>query len=133
MRIFILEDEIHEPGGLDGRHRLKHILRKHELTLATSRCEGEELYRPGTYDLMLLDHDLEGRPECRPDYHNTGWQFVKWLVEYETKPVPTIIHSHNYDGGKKMMDLLTANGWKVERHFYGRAYETALEKQFGKG
>lgn len=132
MRIFILDDEIHS-GGLGDRSRLKHILRNHELTLATSRNEGEKVYKPGTYDLLLLDHDMEGFIEMRTDVPNTGLQFCKWLVAHELpnyRP-PALIHSHNPYGKRAMRLLLEDHGFKVEEHFYGRAYENALSDKFG--
>ena len=132
LKIFILDDEIHS-GGLSNRSNLKDILGRHELTLATSCPEAIKVYKPGTYDLLLLDHDMEGWIETRKNHPNTGLQFCKWLVQHETiaRP-PVLIHSHNPDGKKAMRLLLQDYGFKVEEHYYGRAYERALLDKFGR-
>ena len=92
MQIFILEDEIDQYP----REQLKQVLKKHELTIAKSCDEAIEKFC-GPYDLLLLDHDMEGNYEYRPEYPNTGYQFVRWLMEWwadEKKP-QVILHSHN--------------------------------------
>jgi len=132
MHIFILDDEINS-GGLSNRSNLKDILGRHNLTLATSCAEAEKVYKTGTYDLLLLDHDMEGFFETTKDHPNTGLQFCKWLVKNEPKAhrPPDLIHSHNPYGKRAMRLLLEDYGFKAEEHFYGRAYEKALEEQFG--
>ncbi len=132
MRIFILDDEIHEPGGFDGRHKLKQILGHHDLTLATSRYEGEKLYIPGSYNLLLLDHDMGGFINDDPNEPNTGYHFCKWLIENEKDRPSVFIHSHNPCGKENMFQLLVSVGFHVEKHFYGRAYEKALHQHFGR-
>lgn len=134
MRVFILDDEIHS-GGLSNRSNLKDILRNHDLTLATSRFEAEELYRPGTYDLLLLDHDMGGFIDNTPGIQNTGYEFCKWLVENEkAKEKPdAIVHSHNPQGAMYMVDILRKHGFPVLRYPYSRHYEKSLELTYGGG
>lgn len=76
LRVFILEDEI------DGyRHPIVEALNGHDLTIAKSKDEGIAKYK-GPYDLMLLDHDMNGQ-FCNNKHPNTGLQFIKWLVELD--------------------------------------------------
>lgn len=53
------------------------------------------------YELMLLDHDLG-------DGKKTGYDFVKRLLtnmEPEKWPLYVIVHSMNFPGAKRMIDL----------------------------
>src|ERR1043166_489106 len=91
LKIFILEDEIDQYP----RNQLKDILRNHELTIARNAHEAKDLYKGG-YDILLLDHDMEGfyeDPEAK--HKNTGTWFVRWLVENdvnEPKHPGVLIH-----------------------------------------
>lgn len=127
MNIFILEDEIYKYP----RNKLTKVLEKHVLTLATSCDDAINCY-VGPYDLLLLDHDMEGEYEYRENYHNTGLQFVKWLVENVNGPMPQVIlHSQNGVGRKAMKLLLEENGFDVSECPFGPAYVKALQEQLG--
>lgn len=138
LRVFILEDEIDRYP----RNQIKTALEKHNLTIARSCDEGIELFT-GPYDLLLLDHDMEGDYEYRPDYPNTGYQFVKWLTEGEgfnwwdekgaesTKKPQVILHSHNPVGKERMRALLEEHGFSVDVTYFGPAYVKQLKEQLG--
>jgi len=59
---------------------------------------------------MFLDHDLGGRIWTDSGEENTGYQFVKWIIE-ENKQKNTLIyiHSMNPIGANKMLNLLLDN------------------------
>jgi CheY-like chemotaxis protein len=124
MRIFILEDEIgHYP-----RNQILSALAKHELTVATSCPDAKKKY-DGPYDLLLLDHDMEGNYEYRPDYPNTGHQFVKWLVEQDPVPKPEVVlHSQNPVGRTNMRQLLEEHGFSVTEFPFGPEYVKGLKR-----
>jgi len=137
MKIFILEDEI----DIYPRVQIREVLKNHTLTIAKSCVEGQRKY-VGPYDLLLLDHDMEGNYEYRPDYPNTGYQFVKWLCsqeatayalnEHNLTPKPQVmLHSHNPVGRKNMRDLLEAYGFSVDEHRFGPDYVKLLKEQLG--
>jgi hypothetical protein len=132
VRIFILEDEI----DWAPRNQLKEVLKKHDLTLARSCPDAIANYKSGTYDLLLLDHDMEGKFES-PEHPNTGTQFVKWLVLNDTpildKETPrlVILHSHNVDGKKNMKALLEQAGWSVISSYFDSKYVKAIMADFG--
>jgi len=133
MDIFILEDEINRYP----REQLKQILeKKHNLTIAMSYDEGVERYK-GPYDLLLLDHDMEGNYEYRPEFPNTGYQFVKWLVngfkncDGLCKRPQVILHSHNQTGRERMRHLLEDHGFSVDECRFGPAYVKQLKEQLG--
>src|ERR1044071_7427164 len=55
LRIFVLEDEIgHYP-----RNQIREVLKDFNVTYATNVIEAQLAYK-GPYDLLLLDHDMEG-------------------------------------------------------------------------
>lgn len=137
MRIFVFDDEVHI-GGLDQRDDLKKVLAGHELTFATTPDEAIKVYT-GEYDLMLLDHDMEGFPEHRMDYPNTGFKFVQWLTQKEVMKVhpvnkpQVILHSHNHKGRARMMHLLNLAGFHVAEMPYSHKYIQFLKDSFGLG
>lgn len=132
MKIFVLEDEIDTAP----RKQIQEVLKKHELTLARSCPDAIEKYQLGTYDMLLLDHDMEGKFE-KIDYPNTGSTFVKWLVERDTPtladgtPRLVILHSHNAEGKKFMKGLLEQYGWSVISTYFDKKYVEAIRADFG--
>ena len=134
MKIFILEDEIDRYP----REQLKTVLKKHTLTIAKSCDEAIKKFpTDGPYDLMLLDHDMEGDYEYRPEYPNTGYQFCKWLVKYvehayeDVKFPQVILHSHNPTGRQRMRRLLEDHGFSVDECRFGTDYVKQLKEQLG--
>lgn len=133
MKIFILEDEV----DFYPRIQLRQVLeKKHELTIARSCDDAIEKFS-GPYDLLLLDHDMEGNYEYRPEYPNTGYQFLKWLVEnmetfFDGIDLPhVILHSHNPVGRKRMKGLLEGQGFVVAEHRFGPDYVKHLRETLG--
>lgn len=127
MKIFVLEDEI----GRYPRIQIVEALKGHDLTIATSCDEAKAKYtQSGPFGLLLLDHDLEGNYELRPDYPNTGLQFVKFLATFEQAgPKPQVyIHSWNNVGARNMQNHLLDHNWPiVERVPFGMDYVKALK------
>ena len=125
-RFFILEDEIDRYP----RNQIAEVLKQHGLTITRSCDQAIERY-VGGYDLLLLDHDMEGFFED-PNHPNTGYQFVKWLTSHEwkgSKP-QVMIHSHNPDGRKVMRLLLEEHGYHVTEMPFGAAYVRWLKETF---
>lgn len=120
FKIFILEDEI----GRWPRCQILHALEGHEVTFATSVPEAKTTYK-GHYDLLLLDHDMEGFYEDPSAAHgNTGTAFVNWLVDQHLKlPQQIILHSQNPVGRKAMRERLADVGYtNVDECPFGPAY-----------
>lgn len=136
MNIFILDDEI----NVYPRKQLTSVLARHMLTVATSYDDAIKRFK-GPYDLLLLDHDMEGQYEYRQNYPNTGYQFVRWLVRQTSRyvqirvptPIPRVIlHSHNSIGRRRMRDLLEYHGWPdVTEDSFSPVYLQHLQEQFG--
>jgi DNA-binding response OmpR family regulator len=65
------------------------------------------------YDIIFLDHDLEGQAYVNSEYYNTGATAAKMIVKRrsETKiKFPIIIHSANPHGADSMFDTLRDSG-----------------------
>jgi CheY-like chemotaxis protein len=127
LNIFILEDEIDSYP----RNQLKDVLKGHNLTIAKSFPEAKKKFH-GPYDLLLLDHDMEGFYELNPSHPNTGHQFVKWMVLQEPVPKPPVIlHSQNHIGRKNMSGVLHDHGFTFQEVPFGPPYIKALKEQYG--
>lgn len=129
MKIFVLEDEIERLP----RSAIVQALEGHEVTYAKSFDEAIGLYL-GPYDLLLLDHDMEGFFE-NSNHPNTGYQFCRWLIDgpYDGEmldgPKPhVVIHSHNYVGAEKMQSLLEDFGFVVEKFPFNSQYISQLKQ-----
>lgn len=122
LKVFVLEDEIgHYP-----RNQIISALKAHDLTVATSFPDSKKKFE-GPYDLLLLDHDMEGQFEDS-NHPNTGYQFVKWLVDKEPVPKPEVVlHSQNPVGRKNMRLLLEEHGFSVSEFAFGPKYVEALK------
>jgi len=70
------------------------------------------------YRAVLLDHDLteEHYFSNEPDDERTGYAVARWLAEHPTsqRDAVLVIHSLNYTGARRMLDLLRAAGRDAE-------------------
>lgn len=132
LKIFILDDELFT-GGYEKRDRLLPALdgKGHKITVALS-CEEAKLKFEPPYDLMLLDHDMEGIYEHRDSHPNTGFQFVKWMIQQGLKkPLPQIIlHSVNARNRGRMRALLEPEGFHVVEMPFNTQYVNFLKETF---
>jgi len=75
---------------------------KHQLMVADNVKDAIRIYnmfRP--FDIIFLDHDLDGRVYVNSSEENTGYQFAKYLKSVKWGGT-TYIHSLNEEGAKKM-------------------------------
>jgi CheY-like chemotaxis protein len=63
------------------------------------------LIEEGPFDLIFLDHDLDGRVFVSSNEANTGYQLAKFIARERVKP-RIIIHSMNFAGAARMRELL---------------------------
>jgi CheY-like chemotaxis protein len=70
------------------------------------------------YETILLDHDLteEHYYSDAHDDEGTGYAIASWLAAHpESQPDATIVvHSLNYVGAKRMLDIMRAGGRNAE-------------------
>lgn len=100
MKIFILEDSEQRIDFFEK------TMPNHNLFIAKNVSEAKELFEKNEpFDLIMLDHDLEGPFYTNPDDENTGYQFAKFLKEKENKTLK-VIHSVNRPASQKMQGIL---------------------------
>ena len=111
MKVFVLEDDINRIMLMFEVFSKSPFI---QLQICTSVKEAKAKFTP-PYDLILLDHDLadEHYGGDVDKTEGTGQEFVKWMVDnYYPSSLdnPTVIvHSMNFDGAKRMLDLLRQN------------------------
>ena len=70
------------------------------------------------YDLIFLDHDLKAEHyyEAMADDGLTGYVVAAWLAEnpHRQSQAEIIIHSLNYPGSDRMLEVLESAGRKAE-------------------
>ncbi len=81
----------------------------------TAKAAKEELSKQESWNVIMLDHDLDGQVFVNPENFNTGYQVCKYIIEKNIKFELCIIHTLNDYVVKKMMDCLNKNtvGGKV--------------------
>jgi len=64
------------------------------------------------FNVMFLDHDLDNRMWVDSKEENTGYQFIKWMVDNQIQQDSLFyIHSMNPCGANKMLNCLLDNGY----------------------
>jgi CheY-like chemotaxis protein len=104
MKILILED------NLVRIEKFKELFRNQELWIFDNVKSAFEFCQVEDIQLMLLDHDLGNQIWVDSNEDNTGYQFVKKLIENQLqKNSLYYIHSSNPIGANKMLNLLLDN------------------------
>jgi hypothetical protein len=107
MRLLILED------NQDRIEKFKILFKNQEASFVKTVREAIELvawYRD--FDILWLDHDLGGKIWEDSFKEDTGYHFVKWMVDNELQKKALIyIHSMNPVGANLMLNYLKDNGY----------------------
>ena len=105
-KILILEDSDERVQKFE--FWLPKYLQEHaQLYVASTVRKAQELFREHKpFDLILLDHDLDGRVFVESSEFNTGARFAKWLSDpariVDIINTQIIIHSMNPAGSENM-------------------------------
>lgn len=100
-KIFILEDD---PQRIK-MFRIR--LAEHELFFTDEVAEAKDTYIAfEPFDYYFLDHDLGGEIYVDSNYHNTGFQFAKFLAEQDLGKCQIVVHSLNPVGARNMLEVL---------------------------
>ena len=70
------------------------------------------------WDVLYLDHDLEGAAFADPAGDNTGSEVVRWMVRHKPKVGSVIIHTLNIAAGRAMERALKAAGYTAKYRSY---------------
>ena len=96
-RIAVFREKLNEPGNT--------------VTICSSVEEGKRILREdGPFDVIFLDHDLDGYIYVPSTQPNTGWQLAKWISENDI-PGEVIIHSYNEFAVPRMIEVLPRAKW----------------------
>lgn len=101
MRILFLDDDPLRTQNF------KRAMIGHEVVAVETADDAIACLRSESFDAVSLDHDLGGEVFVASEEHNTGYSVAKEMATIETRP-PTIIHSYNPVGAKRMADKLNA-------------------------
>lgn len=102
IKILILEDN-------DERIEcFKNIMQGTQLTIVKHVSEAVEHLQNTSFDLLCLDHDLDGKAYVTPEQgEQTGTDVARFLsVNPQFKPKHVILHSLNEPGRKIMLSYL---------------------------
>jgi len=106
MKILLLEDNSLRVEKFKQLFRNQELFVFDDIKEALNDCLGKE------FPVMFLDHDLGNRIWVDSNEENTGYQFVKKLIENQLQKNALIyIHSMNPIGANKMLNLLLDNGY----------------------
>ncbi len=84
------------------------------------------------YDVILLDHDLDGRVYVPSDEPNTGFQVAKAIPGTINRDTVIVIHSHNDTGTKKMASVLKNGFHHLPFYILSTAYSSGKFDNFVK-
>jgi predicted O-methyltransferase YrrM len=116
MNIFVLDDDLEIRISW-----FQEAYKDHTLVYALDAVTALDILNKRKFDLIFLDHDLGGGFMQDSDYHNTGYQVAKGLLQTINAETNVIIHSWNPDGAKRMADVLyEREKGRVLRQPFGR-------------
>jgi CheY-like chemotaxis protein len=99
-------ENIHEP--LVERHDIR-------MTLVATAADAIAALSAGpAYDLVYLDHDLDGQAWANPNGENTGSEVVRWILLNKPAIGKVIVHSMNTPAGNRMAKWLKRAGYDAE-------------------
>jgi len=113
MKILILED------NLERIDKIEQLYKNQELFIFDNVIDAFNTCKKLDFNVMLLDHDFGGQIWVDSNKENTGYQFLKMLIEKQLqKDALYYIHSTNPIGANKMLNLLLDNGYDGIWHPY---------------
>lgn len=107
MKILLLED------NLNRIEKFKELFRNQELFIFDNIKDSYHACVCNYFPILFLDHDLGNQIWADSNEENTGYQFIKMLIENDNHQVKNslfYIHSINPIGANKMLNLLLDNG-----------------------
>lgn len=98
MHIFILEDNEYR------MKKFREELAGHKIDHAETVQDGTSMVLANKYDLLFLDHDLDGEEMVDSANDNTGYQLAEFIASFTpNKETPCVVHSLNPAGANNIM------------------------------
>ena len=106
MKILILEDNLIRIEIFKKLFKNQNVYLCQDVETAKLTC------KHNIFDIIWLDHDLNGKEWEDSSLENSAYQFVKWLVDNGfQKNSLNYIHSMNPIGANKMLNYLKDNNY----------------------
>jgi len=112
MKIFILEDQ---PTRIEW---FVTAFADHRVVVANDAGLAMQILSNSKFDIIFLDHDLEGKENVSSLDTNCGMRVAAFLATQKEK-TRVVVHSWNKAGVKSMIDVLKAADYKVEWKPFG--------------
>jgi CheY-like chemotaxis protein len=80
------------------------------IVVTTAKDAMDELERLKEFNVIMLDHDLDGQVYVKPENPNTGYQVAKFIREHKIKFDLCIVHTLNEYAVPKMLEVLKDSG-----------------------
>jgi CheY-like chemotaxis protein len=106
--IFIFEDD---------KNRIKQFrqyLSYDYLTITDKIDEAKRILKEKTFDVILLDHDMDHQTMVESTEPNTGFQVAQFICTEKISARQVIVHSHNPVGAENMMMILNKYAMNVK-------------------
>ena len=101
MNILLLDDNLHRITFF------QNSLKKHSLVVCRHTKVAIKALQKGSFDLVFLDHDLEGEP-ADPEDANCGSEVARFIAEHQIRCGRIILHTENRAGRESMEVILGA-------------------------
>jgi CheY-like chemotaxis protein len=115
IRILFLDDDHRRIDTI--RARLESL--PCDLTVVETADECIAQLAGGTFDLVLLDHDLGGEIYCDSSREDCGMEVVRWLKKHRGSHGGFIVHTMNPIAAAAMYFDLDAMGYNVVQATFG--------------
>lgn len=96
-RIQVFRDKLNDPGD--------------SVTICTNVKDAKEALASENFDILFLDHDLDGRVYVDPMEPNTGYRLAQFIHERRIRWKKLIIHTQNENVIGMMLELLPGAEW----------------------
>ena len=106
--IFIFEDD---QKRID---QFKKYLKDDNLVITDNIDIAKKILKDQTFDVALLDHDMDHQIFVESTSKNTGFQVASFIVQENIPFHQVIVHSHNPVGAENMMHVLNKYGTNIK-------------------
>lgn len=112
MKVLIIEDNI------ERQEKFKKLFQNQQVYIFDNIIDAFEACKSIEFNIACLDHDLDHRVWVDSNEENTGYNFLRLILNYNNQTNKTIlkrsliyIHSMNVVGANRMLNLLKDEGY----------------------
>ncbi len=106
MKILILED------NLTRVEKFKQLFKNQELYIFDDILEALDACEKNDFQILFIDHDLDNKIWVHSQEENTGWNFIRILINRGLcKNSLFYLHTMNPIGANRMLNMLLDRGY----------------------